>query len=120
MSNTSKYVWTAVKKVEGTLTFVSLTEPAEGKVQARKDRENAASQAKDGDRLALIQIVEAGQVKKVCAFVADEVEKPKKESQEKPLVKTKNEKVIEKMKAPEDNAEEKIESVLPPGFANLA
>lgn len=81
MSNTSKYFWTSVHDVEGTLTFVTLTPAADGKVQARKDREIAAAQANDGSRLALVQVVEEGQVKKVCAFVPDDipkVEKPKK------------------------------------------
>lgn len=81
MSNTSKYFWTAVQEIEGTLTFVTLTPAADGKVQARKDREIAAAQANDGSRLALVQVVEEGQVKKVCAFVPDDipkVTKPKK------------------------------------------
>jgi hypothetical protein len=118
MSNTSKYVWTAVQEVEGTLTFVALTPAADGKVQARKDREIAAGHAKDGDRLALIQVIEEGQVKKVCAFVPDEVEKaekpkkaPKEEVEEVTHIHTEDEQSVEELMA--ETAEE-IAPVLPP------
>ena len=66
-----KYAWFLQQTIEDTTAFVQLTETSDGKVACRKLKDEAISNAADGDRIHMLRFEEAGTVRKVAELTMD-------------------------------------------------